>query len=314
MASEPAPEVQEFLEFLNTNPVPPTDGLSVESARERLKQLFEAEGDPEPVARVDDFSIRGPEEPIPVRLYHPEAGGPNPLLIYLHGGGFMLGDLDATDGVCRAFVNEADCAVLSVDYRLAPEDPFPAGLLDCYAAAEWAVEYGDAVNVDPERIAVGGASAGGNLAASVSLLSRDRGGPELAHQLLIYPGVRAPVQEPFDSFHENAEGYLLERDAMEYFRENYLRFPTDARNEYAWPMLASDLSGLPRATVVTAGFDPLRDEGQAYADRLGEDGVDVTHREYETTIHGFVSLLGILDGAREAIEFMAGSLRETFEP
>ena len=317
MAETPHPQVQEFLEWLNDQPTPPTHATSVESARERMGRLFGSEDDPEPVGGVDEFAIRGPDSSIPVRLYHPTddqaAGdGPNPLLVYFHGGGHMLGDLDATDGVCRALVNESDAAVLSVDYRLTPEHRFPAGLMDCYAAVEWAAEYAGEVAADPGRIAVGGASAGGNLAAAVSLFARDHGGPEIAHQLLIYPAVRSPIQPEFDSIRENAEGYLLERESMLYFRENYLRFPTDARNEYAYPLLADDLSGLPSATVITAGFDPLHDEGQAYADALESAGVDVTYRDYEDQIHGFTSLLGVLDGARESIAFLGEQLREEF--
>lgn len=310
MADEPHPQVREFLAWLNSQPTPPTPGLAPESARERMERLFAGDDDPEPVGRVDDFAIHGADEPIPVRLYHPDAGGPNPLLVYYHGGGHMLGDLDVTDPVCRALVNEGDVAVLSVDYRRTPEHRFPAGLLDSHAAVEWAAEYAEDVNADPERIAVGGASAGGNLAAGVSLFARDRGGPEIAHQLLIYPAVRSPVQPEFDSLVENAEGYLLERESMLYYRENLRRFPTDVRNEYAYPLLADDLSGLPPATVVTAGFDPLHDEGEAYAEALSDAGVDVTYRDYEDQIHGFTGLLGTLDAARESMEFMGERLRE----
>lgn len=322
MADEPHPQVREFLAWLNDQPTPPTHGLAVESARERMRRLFETGEEPEPVGRVDDFAVPGPESSIPVRLYHPADdgssdegatnGGPNPLVVYFHGGGHMLGDLDATDGVCRALVNESDAAVLSVDYRLTPEHRFPAGLLDCYAAVEWAAEYAGDVNADPDRIAVGGASAGGNLAAAVSLLARDRGGPKIGHQLLIYPAVRSPIQPEVDSIAENAEGYLLERESMLHFRENYLRFPTDARNEYAYPLLADDLSGLPPATVITAGFDPLHDEGEAYAGALSDAGVDVTHRDFEGQIHGFTTLLGVLDGARESVEFLGERVRAEF--
>ncbi|HKJ59349.1 MAG TPA: alpha/beta hydrolase [Halobacteriales archaeon] len=310
MADEPHPQVQEFLAWLNSQPTPPTPGLAPEAARERMVRLFAGGDDPEPVGRVDDFAISGPDEPIPVRLYHPEGDGPNPILVYFHGGGHMLGDLDVTDGVCRALVNEGDVVLLSVDYRLTPENRFPAGLLDAYAAVEWAAEYAEDVGADPGRLAVGGASAGGNLAAAVSLFARDDGGPPIAHQLLIYPAVRSPIQPEFDSLSDNAEGYLLERDSMLYYRENYLRFPTDARNEYAYPLLADDLAGLPSATVITAGFDPLHDEGEAYAEKLADAGVDVTYEDYDDQIHGFTGLLGTLDAARESMAFMGERLRD----
>lgn len=308
--SELDPQVAALLETMETMGMPPTYALSVESARERLAELFQTEG--ESVDRVEDFAIEGPAEPIPVRLYAP-AGEDHPLLVFYHGGGWVIGDIETYDAVCRAISNAADCAVLSVGYRLAPEHPFPAAVEDAYAALEWADEYGDRINCDPTRIAVGGDSAGGNLAAAVSLMSRDQGGPEIAHQLLVYPAVASPAVHDFPSYEENSDGYLLEGASVEWFVERYLPDPVDHRNAYAAPLLARDYSDLPSATVLTAGFDPLRDEGREYAKRLDAAGVAVGYHEYEGMIHGFVSLLDQLDAAREAVETLGDELQAAFE-
>jgi acetyl esterase len=234
-------------------------------------------------------------------------------LVYLHGGGWVRGDLDTHDNVCRALCARAGCAVLSVDYRRAPEHPFPAALEDCYAALEWTAEHAGRLTLDPDRIAVGGDSAGGNLSAGLALMTRDRDGPALARQLLIYPAVASPELQSFDSYEENAFGYLLERPGIEWYYERYAPSPAQARNEYLAPLLAGDLSGLAPATVVTAGFDPLRDEGIEYADRLAADGVDVEHRHYEGMIHAFVSLPEVMSTGDEALSAMAGDLRAAFE-
>ncbi|WP_423746091.1 alpha/beta hydrolase (plasmid) [Haladaptatus sp. SPP-AMP-3] len=318
MVDEPDPQVQAVLEFLSQSTIGRLQGrgLAVSSAREAMGRAFE-QGPDEPVGAVEQFEIEGPDGSIPVRLYLPEDGDGDDgddrsLVVYYHGGGFVLGDLDSADGVCRRLVNEASCVVCSVDYRLAPEHPFPAGFEDAYAAAEWASEQADALRVNRDKIAVAGDSAGGNFAAAVALAARDRDGPDLAHQFLIYPAVRSPVQPVTESM-ENAEGYLLDADAMEWFDEQYHVRPSDARNEYAHPLLARDLSDLPPATVVTAGFDPLRDEGIAYADRLSEDGVSVEHRDYEAMVHGFADMLGVVDTTDEFFAYAGERLRSAFE-
>ncbi|KYH25455.1 acetyl esterase [Halalkalicoccus paucihalophilus] len=308
--SEIDPQAEALLETVETMGRPPTYALSPESAREQLAELFASEG--EPVDRVEDFSISGPAESIPVRLYAP-TGEDHPLLVFYHGGGWVIGDVGTYDPVCRALSNAADCAVLSVDYRLAPEHPFPAAVEDAYAALEWAAEYAERINCDPRRVAVGGDSAGGNLAAAVSLMSRDRDGPEITHQSLIYPAVASPAVHEFPSHEENGEGYLLEAASIEWFLERYLPNPVDHRNAYAAPLLARDYSNLPSATVLTAGFDPLRDEGREYADRLESAGVSVTRHEYEGMIHGFVNLLDHLDAAGEAIDALGADLKTALE-
>jgi acetyl esterase len=317
MADEPHPQTQAVIDLVDAAARPPTEALSPESARAAMKAFF-ADADPEPVGgEVNEFTLGSDVGEIPVRLYTPGGERPHPALVYLHGGGFVLGDLDTVDNVCRAVCRRAECAVLSVDYRRAPEHPFPAALEDSYAAVSWLAEHGEDLGVDTDRIAVGGDSAGANLTAGVTLMASDdralgRDAPDLARQVLVYPVVASDLHDGFDSYEENGEGYYLERETMAWFHEQYLPDPTMRRNEYAAPLLADDLSGLPPATVLTAGFDPLRDEGQEYAERLESDGVDVTHHHYEGMIHGFVSMLDYVDVAHDAVDDVVADLSATF--
>ncbi|MDZ7701367.1 MAG: alpha/beta hydrolase [Halobacteriales archaeon] len=306
-AAELDPQVAALLEDLGSGVSPPSWSLSVETGRALLDELF-TDDDPEPVASTTDLAINGPAEPIPVRIYTPEGEPPFPVLVYYHGGGWMRGSLDGYDGLCRLIAAEAGCVVVSVDYRLAPEDPFPAGFEDCYAATEWAAEHVADLQGDPEKVAVGGDSGGGNLAAGISLAARELDGPDIAHQLLIYPAVNPPQVRWFDSYDENATGYLLEMDSVEYYYDHYLQSDAHLGNAYVFPLQARDLSGLPSATVLTAGFDPLADEGVAYAERLADAGVEVDHRHYDDQIHAFVSLYEYLDGGRQAVDDLAASL------
>jgi len=303
------PQAAAVLDAVEAVPVPPTYALSVESARERLAEFF-GDQTAAPVAAVEDFSIPGPDEAIDVRLYLPERTEP-PLVVFYHGGGWVLGGLDSYDPLCRALTNAGEFAVLSVDYRLAPEHPFPAGFEDAYAAADWAATHAGRLNCDPDRLAVAGDSAGGNLAAAVTIAARDRNGPSLDAQGLIYPGVAAPGIHTFESQSENAEGYFLEWDSVTWFYERYLADAADRRNVYAAPLLARDLSDLPPATILTAGFDPLRDEGEAYADRLAEAGVEVGHEAFPGMIHGFVNMLDDLDRASDGVAAVADGLAAT---
>ncbi|MFT4946400.1 MAG: acetyl esterase [Natronomonas sp.] len=305
------PQTEALLETLGEGITPPTFTLSVAEGREMLDDLFEV-ADPEEVGEVMNTAIQGPEEPIPLRIYAPEGGGPHPVVVFYHGGGWVRGSLDGYDGLCRRLTNRAEAIVVSVDYRRAPEHPFPAGFEDCYAATEWAAEHAADLGGDPDRIAVGGDSAGGNLSAAVALAARDRDGPDLDHQLLIYPAVNSPLVRWFDSYDENASGYLLELDSVQWYLDQYVD-DADHGNQYAFPLRARDLSGLPPATVVTAGFDPIRDDGFAYADRLAEDGVDVEHAHSESQIHAFVSLYEHLDDGVKAIDWMGEQLRAAFE-
>jgi len=313
MADQPHPQVRTVLQMLDDQPVPPTYAVAVDDAREQLETLARMrEG--EAVANVENFDIGGPDGPegsLPVRVYYPEADGPHPTLVYFHGGGYVLGSLETHDALCRALTNAAECAVVSVDYRLAPEHRFPAAVEDAYFAVEWVANHGESVDLDPTRIAVGGDSAGGNLSAAVTLVSKDRDGPDLAHQTLIYPAVDSPVTGEYDSYEENAEGYFLEREGMEWFLEQYVDDEIHLRNEYFAPILA-DLSGVPPASVVTAGFDPLRDEGQAYAAKLEAAGVEVHTHHFEDMIHGFANMVDMVDAAGEAVDALAAELAESF--
>lgn len=311
--SEPDPQVQALLETMEQADLPPVHALTPEKAREQFEQLSTLES-VDDIDSTQSITIEGPGGDLPLRLYRPNTDReqPLPVLVYLHGGGFVIGNIDTHDNVCRALANRASCLVVSVEYRLAPEDPFPAALEDAYAALEWVDEFIDTVGGDPERIALGGDSAGGNLTAGVTLLSADRDGPDIAHQLLVYPAVNIGTVNQMDSYETNGEGYFLDAAAMEWFGEMYIQDEIHTRNEYASPLLARDLSGLPPATVVTAGFDPLRDEGIEYADHLDSAGVAVEHHHYESMIHGFVSMLGVVSQADDAIDTLVDRLETAF--
>jgi acetyl esterase len=300
-------QARALLEELESGVAPPSSTLSVATGRQLLDDLF-AVADPEPVGEVTEIGIQGPNGPIPLRIYSPEGEGPFPVLVFLHGGGWVRGSLDAYDGPCRLLTEEADCIVVSVSYRRAPEHPFPAGLEDCYAATAWAADHAADLQGDPDRVAVGGDSAGGNLSAAVALAARDRDGPDLAHQLLIYPSVNPPSVRWFDSYDDYGTDYFLEMDSVEWYLDQYLSGAADVGNAYAFPLRARDLSGVPPATVITAGFDPLVDEGAAYAERLDEAGVPVEHRNYEGQIHGFLSLYEHIDDGRDALDYAADRL------
>jgi acetyl esterase len=312
MAAEPDPQVQAVLDVLHSNGVPPTHGLSVESARDAYTLFFGGQS-AEPVADTRTISFQGPESAIPVRIYEPEGERPHPICVLFHGGGWVLGNLDCYDNVCTRLANRAECIVVSIDYRLAPEHPFPAAPRDCYAATKWAVANAGQLGGDPDRVAVAGDSAGGNLAAVVSLMARDRDGPEIAHQGLIYPAVNPAGLGMPDSYEENAEGYFLELASMEWFFERYIEREIDERNPYAFPLQARDLSDLPSATIVSAGFDPLRDEAYAYEERLADADVPVSHHHFEAMIHGFCSMTDELDAAEDGLDAIAEGLRGAFE-
>jgi acetyl esterase len=303
------PEAKRILDEVD---LPPTHALSVSGAREALRDLLVDDDPPEDDLTVRDLSIPGPEgpsAPLDVRAYTPPDSDDRPVLVYFHGGGWVRGDLDTHDGLCRLLAEAADCVVVSVDYRRAPEHPFPIPVHDAYAAAAWAAEHAGVVGGDPDRIAVGGDSAGGNLAAAVTLLARERGEPEIDHQVLLYPVTDYDLDT--ESYRENAEGYLLSRASMRWYWERYLDDELDGANPYASPLRAPDCSGLPSATVVTAGYDPLRDEGAAYADRLREAGVEVTHADYPGMVHVFASFPD-LERARDARETIASDLAAAF--
>lgn len=305
------PEAQALLEQLAQLGAPPLNSLSPVEAREAAAGFAQLAGEPEPVAKVEDRKIPGPAGEIPVRIYTPQGSAPFPVLVYFHGGGWVIGTLDTVDATCRMLANRAGCVVVSVDYRLAPEHKFPAAADDCYAATKWVADNAASISGDATRIAVGGDSAGGNLAAVVSLMARDRGGPRIVHQMLIYPVTDHSYDTP--SYEENANDYLLTKEMMVWFWDHYIRNAEDGKNPYASPLRAENLSGLPPAFVVTAEYDPLRDEGEAYAKRLQEAGVPVKLRRYDGIIHGFFTMPGAFSLGRQAIEEAAVELKAAFK-
>jgi acetyl esterase len=290
---------------------PPLYTMSVAQARaEDLRSIQEAGGRPEPVAEVLDQDIPGPGGPIPIRIYRPSAERPLPVLVYFFGGGWTLGTIDTSDGVCRALTNAVGCVTITVGYRLAPEHKFPAAVDDCYAATEWIGAHAVELGVDPDRIAVGGDSAGGNLAAAVTLLARSRG-PRLAHQLLVYPNTDYLSDTP--SLRENNDPLLFNRNSSDWYWGHYLASPDDGVDPLASPLRAPDHGGLPSATVITAEYDPLRDQAEEYAARLRSAGVPVTLSRYSGMVHGFFTMSGVLDAARDAVAEAAACLRKAFE-
>jgi acetyl esterase len=304
------PQMKVILDQMAAAGVPPLHKMSPLEARQAVLAMRATQGEPERVGKVEDRSIPGPGGPIALRIYTPEGSGPFPVLVYFHGGGWVVGSIETVDASCRSLTNGANCMVVSSDYRLAPEHKFPAAADDCYAATRWVAENAVAIGGDPTRIAVGGESAGSNLAAVVALMARDRGTPPLAYQLLIYP----VTDYAFDtvSYRENAEDYFLTKDMMAWFWNLYLHSQADGHNPYASPLQAQDLRGLAPALVITAEFDPLRDEGEAYAARLREAGVPAISSRYSGVIHGFFGMAAALDQAKRAIEEAAAGLRSAF--
>jgi acetyl esterase len=294
------PQVKELLDAMEAMGFEELHTLSVEEARERARSMIDPEAFPEYDGRIEDRSLPGPAGDIPVRVFTPAGDGPFPVVVYFHGGGFVLGDLDTHEAGCRLLSKLSGAIVVSVDYRLAPEHKFPAAVEDCLAATRWAGEHAAELNGDPERLAVAGDSAGGNLATVVALRIRDEGGPKLSGQLLIYP-----VADHYDpgtpSYTSNAEGYFLTREGMKWFLDHYLDAGVEEVHPHAAPLRAGDLSGLPPAYVITAEFDPLRDEGDRYAERLQQAGVDTVHRPCAGMIHGFYTFVGVVDRSEEVV-------------
>jgi acetyl esterase len=286
----------------------PIEMLSPAHARAAMLVQTAMLGPSETVAQVVDRTIPGPGREIPIRVYTPTGPTPQGTVVFFHGGGWVIGSIGTHDGLCRALANAAGCAVVSVEYRLAPEHPYPAGRDDAFAVTCWVAEHGREIGVNPERIAVVGDSAGGNLATVVALMARDRGAPSLALQVLLYPVVDCDFETR--SYHEYAEGYLLTRATMAWFWQLYLADGSDSREPYVAPLCAGDLSRLPPALVITAEYDPLCDEGDAYAARLMDAGVEVTHARYPGMVHGFVRRMNLLDAGRRALEQVADVVRQ----
>ncbi len=287
--------------------LPPSEGREMYRAMQPMDESIE-------VGAIANRSIDGPGGKIPLRIYTPssppEHGDLYPVFVYFHGGGWVIGDLDTSDSACRDVCNLANCVVVSVDYRLAPEHRYPAAADDCYAATCWVAEHATELGTDDSRLAVGGDSAGANLAAVVSQMSRDKAAPAIAFQLLIYPVTDAASDTL--SYQENAEGYLLTAASMDWFWTHYIPEPENRFEPYASPARADDLSGLPPALVLTAEFDPLRDEGEAYAELLRQAGVSVEHVRYDGLIHGFFHMSRMLPSARPGMEKACAALKQAF--
>ena len=308
MSSALNPQVESYLHGLSEQGLPPLYRLQLSAARETYRELTVPPEPPDVVASVRERAVPGPDGDVPVRIYEPRTEGTPAPLVFFHGGGWMLGDLDTHDALCRELASESGCLVVAVDYRLAPEHPFPVAVDEAAAAVEWTADNATAFGGDPDRLGVSGTSAGATLALAACLHRRAFGGPEIAGQFLLYPIAGDDFET--DSYRENADGPLLTRADMRWFFEQYLRSPVDARNPFAVPLRADDLGDLPPATVVTAGFDPLRDDGVALAERFEAEGTPVEHRHYPAMAHGFCSLADRVDVAEAALSAVAGDVRE----
>ncbi|MEJ1172237.1 alpha/beta hydrolase [Variovorax sp. CCNWLW235] len=305
------PQARALLDFIEARGIPPTHTLSPAEARAFYRDRRAATQPEAPqVAQVRDLKAEGPHGAIPMRLYRPlgaAADAALPVLVYFHGGGWVIGDLDTHDVLCRSLANGAGCAVASIDYRMGPEHRFPAAVDDVLAATRWVRREAGSLGLDAGRLAVGGDSAGGNLAAVTAIAARDAGDLPIAFQLLIYPATDMRRGHP--SHQANGQGYLLTGDTMTYFHDHYI---DDARHDLDWrasPLLHADLSGLPPALVLTAGYDPLRDEGMAYAEALTAAGNRAAYVCFERQIHGFITMGKVLDEAGTAIALCTAELR-----
>ena len=309
------PQVVVLLERVARSQLPPYHELPPAVSR-RLYHDTRGATSPVPpeMGAVSLMLVPGPAGPLPVRVYRPAGSAKGeilPALVFFHGGGWVIGDLDTHDVACRQLSNGARCAVFSIEYRLAPEARFPAAVDDCVAATRYITAQAVALGVDAKRIAVGGDSAGGNLAAVVCIDARDAGLAQPCFQLLVYPAT--DQRSGHESHARNAEGYLLTRKVMNYFRGHYLPNDADWLDWRASPLLASSLAGLPPAYVLTAGYDPLVDEGRAYAERLSAGGVKTEYRDFPDMVHGFLLMGGVLDTANEAMAACCAALRGAFD-
>ena len=312
------PQAKALLEQMATKnraptPRPISPAKEKAAARQAYRAMIPLAGSPEPVSKVENRQIPGPAGNISVRIYTPKGRSQEllPILVYFHGGGFAIGDLDTHDTPLRALANRAGCLLVSVNYRLAPEHPFPAAPDDAYAATKWVAEHASEIGGDALRLAVGGDSAGGNLATVVALMARDRGGPKLVYQVLLYPNTDAAPSQPYLSWSQN-DGYILTKAVSQRVYEQYVPAGISRRNPYVSPLWAKDLKNLPPALVVTGEFDPLRDEGEAYAMRLKQASVPVVATRYPGMIHGFFQMAGKLDAGKKVINQTAAALRVAF--
>ncbi|HTP61717.1 MAG TPA: alpha/beta hydrolase [Burkholderiales bacterium] len=310
----PHPQVAALLERAAKSPLPAYYDVPPAVARRLYRDVRGAlTPDPPAVESVQLLLAPGPVGPVPVRAYRPKGAGKDevlPALVYIHGGGWVIGDLDTHDVVCRTLANGARCAVFSVEYRKAPESPFPAAVEDCFAALQFVSREEKQLRINAKQLAVGGDSAGGNLATVMALMARDAGAPAISFQVLIYPGVDQRMAHA--SIKRNGEGYLLTEKSMLYFRGHYLPNEKDRLDWRASPLLAKSLQGLPPAILLTAGFDPLVDEGREYAERMQKEGVKVEYKNYPGMVHGFITMGRALDTANAALADCAQALKKAW--
>ncbi len=302
------PHIAELIKTAQESDAPLLSSLTPAEARAVRNPIIKGHlGPPEEVARVEDRLIAAGEAEIPIRVYTPFGRGPWPVVVYFHGGGWVVGDLETHDSLCRALTNGVGAVVVAVDYRLAPEHKFPAAVEDAYAATGWAADNATGIGGDPHRLAVAGDSAGGNLAAAVCLMARDRGGPAIGYQLLVYPVMDLSSLDT-ETYRDYADAFILTKDGMAYFIGHYLRRAEDALDPYASPLLAEDLSGLPPALIITAQYDVLTSEGRAYAERLRRAGVEATYSEYPGVIHLFFGM-SALDRSQNGLDEAFAALK-----
>ncbi|UOQ45987.1 alpha/beta hydrolase fold domain-containing protein [Halobacillus salinarum] len=306
------PLIQLMLHKMKENPMPPLSEVTPEEYRERERKIMSVPQPEEKVQAVDDCQLELDGRAIQIRVYTPLGGNkPYPCLVYYHGGGWVLGSLDTHDIVCKFFASECNCKVISVDYRLAPENKFPAAVRDAYESFEKIYEDAEHYGIRRDSMAVGGDSAGGNLAAVTAIWAKENSGPPIRHQLLIYPSTG--FKEESDSLIENAQGFLLTTEMMHWFREHYFYDTEDLNHPHASPIFYEDKTGLPPATILTAQYDPLRDAGKAYADELREAGVKVNYQNFEGLIHGFANFIGLVPEAKRALSQAAVFLNHSFQ-
>ncbi|UFS96838.1 alpha/beta hydrolase [Nocardia huaxiensis] len=306
------PQAQALRDRWAAAQTPPLYTLTVAQARAAdIAAIRSTRGTRESVHSVTNAIIPGPGGQLAVRVYKPAAApGPLPVLVYFFGGGWTLGSLETCDALCRTLTNAVGCVTVAIGYRLAPEHKFPAAVLDCAAGVRWVAANAAALGVDPNRLAVAGDSAGGNLAAATCLHARDTGGPAIATQVLVYPNTH--YGRATGSAVEAIDPVFFNRNSVRWYWNHYLADPAAGRNPLASPLLAADHSGLPPALIITAEYDPLRDEGAEYADQLAAAGGQVCHRRYDGVMHGFFTMSGELDAARTAVAQVAGHLRGVF--
>lgn len=299
------PLLEELLKEMAAADAPPMTEMAPADARAMYREM-NAANTRAPMHEVTDTDAEG----VPVRIYRPGPEDNLPCLVYYHGGGWVIGDLETHDNICRNLARDAHCVVIATDYRLAPEHPFPAPLDDCYSVVRWVAANAGELNIDASRIALGGDSAGGNLTACVSLKIKQEGGPSVVHQLMIYPVTDAAMDT--GSYEANGDGYLLTRDSMQWFFDHYLGHGANRLDPYISPLRAGDLAGLPSATIITAEFDPLRDEGEAYGEKLQAAGVDTLIQRFDGMVHAFFAMTDLLPAARDATDLAAKRLKNAF--